>query len=307
MRIVRVLISAVLAVFMALASFTAGAKKVDALSLTPEYFRDTASVKDDALDTVAVISTQPGYIERRGLLRQVSYDEFLRIFVNKATGKRSFQVVFWQNYYSSGWHFYSSANYQAANGPASTPTVTIDRKVEGCISPVECSYTEQVGFDVDESLLRGIAAGYVPGHAAVWRFKIIARMGADFEDGLSNAEVVGALARLDEYIAAHPATHQGPSSVPAGGAPPKPFGILMAPVPPTAQNPKPGALIAAVTPGSPAQMIGLSVGDIVYELNGQPMESVPHLQALLGAMSPGSSLSLAIVRGGSPMTLTGPR
>jgi len=62
------------------------------LSLTMEHFRDTATVKDDALGTVATISTQNGYQEKRGLLRIVWNDTFLRGFIDKATGRRTFQV-----------------------------------------------------------------------------------------------------------------------------------------------------------------------------------------------------------------------
>jgi hypothetical protein len=43
-------------------------KPAPLLSLPSERSRDTASVKDDALNTVAVISTQYGYQETRGLL-----------------------------------------------------------------------------------------------------------------------------------------------------------------------------------------------------------------------------------------------
>ncbi len=50
------------------------------ISLTPEHFRDTATVKDDVLETTAVISTENGYVER-GFA-----DDFLRAFIDKKTG-----------------------------------------------------------------------------------------------------------------------------------------------------------------------------------------------------------------------------
>jgi hypothetical protein len=163
-----------------------------------EHFRDTATVKDDALDTVATISTQNGYQEKRGLLRIVWNDTFLRGFIDKATGRRTFQVYQLISYKSAGWRYYELANYQTPTGPRSIPVTVIGRDVTNC-SGGSCDYAEHIAFAVDEDLLRAIASSYAPGKAVLWQYKFIPKSGEDFIDGLSNAEVAGFLAKVDEY------------------------------------------------------------------------------------------------------------
>jgi hypothetical protein len=126
--------------------------------MTPGDFQRTATLKDDPLDTTAQISTQPGFEEKRGLLKFVWYDNFLRAFIDKKTGATQFQVY---QYISHGgsWRFYQSANYEAPNGPESQPVTVINRSVDSC-STYGCSYTEHIGFEVPEVLLRWVAARY---------------------------------------------------------------------------------------------------------------------------------------------------
>lgn len=58
------------------------------LRMTPEQFERSASIKDDDLEMVTTISTQPGHPAKRGLLGVVGSDNFLRAFVSKKTGSR---------------------------------------------------------------------------------------------------------------------------------------------------------------------------------------------------------------------------
>lgn len=73
-----------------------------AINLTPEHFKNTATVKDDSLDTIATITTVNGFQEKRGLLGIVWDDNFLRAHINKKTGQTSFQVYQSIYYQSSG-------------------------------------------------------------------------------------------------------------------------------------------------------------------------------------------------------------
>jgi hypothetical protein len=134
------------------------AKDPPILSLTMEHFRDTATLKDDALDTTATITTEPGFIEHAGLLRVVWHDTFLRVFIDKRTGVKRFQVYEWMTY-SGGWRFYETANFATSAGPVSVPATLISKDVDGCTNGYD--YTEHVAFTVDEGLLRSLAAGYV--------------------------------------------------------------------------------------------------------------------------------------------------
>jgi serine protease Do len=64
-----------------------------------------------------------------------------------------------------------------------------------------------------------------------------------------------------------------------------------------------GALIAQVTPDSPASRGGIKQGDVVKEVNGQKVADGSALQMAVSEMQPGTPLELGIVRDGHPMTL----
>jgi serine protease Do len=59
-----------------------------------------------------------------------------------------------------------------------------------------------------------------------------------------------------------------------------------------------GALIGDVTPGAPAANAGLKRGDIVTELNGQPINSADQLKNHIGVMDPGAKANMKVLRDG---------
>jgi serine protease Do len=64
-----------------------------------------------------------------------------------------------------------------------------------------------------------------------------------------------------------------------------------------------GALVASVTPDSPAQKAGLKPGDVITEAGGHEIGSVHQLPRLVAAMPIGSKLDLTIRRGGKEQKL----
>jgi serine protease Do len=64
-----------------------------------------------------------------------------------------------------------------------------------------------------------------------------------------------------------------------------------------------GAIVAQVTPDSPASNGGLKQGDVVTEMNGQKVANGGALQMAVSEMTPGTALKLSLVRDGKPMTL----
>lgn len=192
------------AVLAGCAGTTSDAQIQTALSLTKDHFRTTATIKDDALDTVATVSTERGFQEKRGLLGVVSDDNFLRAFIDKKTGTTTMQVYQVIYYTGRSWNFFQTVNYEAPNGPQSRPVTIIGKDVNCTGSRYGgCTYSEHLGFEVDESLLRLIAASYQPGHAAAWKFKFAAKSGKDYNDGMLGAEVAGFLEAVDFYRASH--------------------------------------------------------------------------------------------------------
>ena len=61
-----------------------------------------------------------------------------------------------------------------------------------------------------------------------------------------------------------------------------------------------GALIASVTPNSPASNAGLKQGDVVTAVNGRPVESGSDLQVVVSEVAPGSKVQLQVERNGHP-------
>lgn len=272
---------------------TAVASDPSILSLSMEHFRDTATLKDDSLDTTATITTEPGFIEHQGLLRVVMHDTFLRGFIDKKTGEAVTQVYEWVTY-DGAWRFYETANFSSLNGPVSVPATQIDKQVDSC-STLSCTHTEHIAFTIPEAYLRALAAAYVPGKPAIWLYKFIPKSGPDFTDGLSNAEIAGFIARIDEYKAAHGLTVPSKQTL----------GVLLAPMPPTSDNPaRAGLLVIQVKGGSIAQNAGIAVGDIIRAFGDAQITQPTELQAAVAATTPGSSVQVKLIRGATDLTVT---
>ena len=65
-----------------------------------------------------------------------------------------------------------------------------------------------------------------------------------------------------------------------------------------------GALVAAVEPGSAAERAGIQRQDVVRSVNGKPVYDASDLPPIIGAMTPGSRVSLEIIRDGRPRTVS---
>jgi hypothetical protein len=172
-------------------------------SLTPDHFYSTATVKDSSVDTIATITTENGYQEKRGILNIVWDDSFLRGFIDKRTGKITIQFYEYIAYQGSSWRFYETVNYETREGPKMVPLTVIGRDVVDCSgsSYGGCTYAEHVTFELSEPYLRRLAASYKPGELTVWKLRFNAKSGAEFNAWMSPAEVQGFLRRLDEYRA----------------------------------------------------------------------------------------------------------
>ena len=59
-----------------------------------------------------------------------------------------------------------------------------------------------------------------------------------------------------------------------------------------------GAVIAEVRPGSPAEAAGITAGDIIIALDGEPIGSITDLAGRVQQHRPGDTVTLTLVRGG---------
>jgi len=63
--------------------------------------------------------------------------------------------------------------------------------------------------------------------------------------------------------------------------------------------PSSGAFVGTVKPGSAAQRMGLAVGDIIAEINGQTINDVSELERIVDSMSRGDRVVLVFKRDGN--------
>jgi len=65
-----------------------------------------------------------------------------------------------------------------------------------------------------------------------------------------------------------------------------------------------GALVAEPQPNSPAAKAGIKAGDVITQVNGEPVKDSRELAKKIGAMQPGSKVNLTLLRNGSEKTVT---
>lgn len=172
------------------------------VAMTPEDHLRQVSVDDDNMEVVATFDTSKSFQEKRGLLKIVWNDIFLRGFVDKQSGKTQYQVYFQFRGASRGWPRLNTANYQTAEGLKSAELRQIGSDVDCTASRyVGCTYTEVVTFPVEEELLRAIADEYAPDQAVAWKIRFKGQSGIDVDEGLMAAEISGLLTAVDRYRA----------------------------------------------------------------------------------------------------------
>ena len=274
------------------------AKDPALLSLGMEHFRDTASVDADPVGGVTTISTEPGFVEHSGLMGMVWHDEFLTAVIDTKTGRTSFRIDV-SITYSGARRSYPSASLAGMSGPASVAPTLVRTESANC-AVSECMYTDHLAIPVDEALLRRLAAAYVPGRPLALIYTLTPKRGAAYRGELSNAEIAGLLAKVDDYSAAPKAAQQ---------APPSPrrldFGISGIVVSPSSDRPdRAGVLVAAVSTESVAHQAGIITGDIIYQVGDRPTRSLGDLEAAVAAIPAHSSAAVRLYRGLKEVTLS---
>jgi Zn-dependent M28 family amino/carboxypeptidase len=135
-------------------------------------------------------------------------------------------------------------------------------------------------------------------HTPADRAEVLRAEGAARVLGLA-ADVTLALADVREaprFAAVAPPPR--PTAPHAGGG-----GPWLGTVPAFGAAGPPGARIAAVIPGSPAERAGLSAGDVIVSFAGASVASLEELAALLRAQSEGSEVAIEVQRGAERIEL----
>lgn len=196
MRKIFVLIGA-----LALWGCASGDSAEDIMSYTPEHFRDTALITDDALDTVAVISTQNGRHQGTDFGGDGwSCKSFLRAIIDKRSRATTYQLYAEVSYFDDR-RAYSMINYFTPQGVQSVPLTKIAHSSDPCHKS-DCMKTEDVAFDMPESMLREIAGTYAPHAANGWEFKLKGRIiSTDVVGVVMPSEAAGLLMTVKAYKA----------------------------------------------------------------------------------------------------------
>lgn len=69
-------------------------------------------------------------------------------------------------------------------------------------------------------------------------------------------------------------------------------------------RPERGVLIAGVVSGGPAERAGLRRGDLVLEIDGEPVRSARELLRRVAGMTPGQETRLTLLRDGREQSVT---
>ncbi len=175
-----------------------------------EYFKERVIIYDKAPNTTVTFSTIKGFQKRHGLHKVILNDNFLRGFINKKTGEKTYQVYNVIHYGASGvnsrWKHFNRVNYQRLlfGGDKFIPATLIKKKEDCSALPLygKCLHIEHIVFKVDEEFLKNIANTYTPRvpTESVWQYKLIPTFGKNYEGKLFVAEISGLLERMDKYV-----------------------------------------------------------------------------------------------------------
>jgi serine protease Do len=71
----------------------------------------------------------------------------------------------------------------------------------------------------------------------------------------------------------------------------------------TTNAPVRGAVVAKVVPGSPAAAAGIKPGDVITQLDTEPIETPAILVSAIAGMQPGDTVDIQVQRGASEQTV----
>jgi hypothetical protein len=195
---------------------TRDATKKQILNLNTQHFKDTIIIKHAPSGDVTIFSTLKGYRHEKYL--GVGWlDNFLIGYLNTITGKTYYQVYQFISYQGRGWRVYHRVDYQTPEQIKSKPLTSYHREIMNCSSSKACTYEEHVVFDIEEALLRQIAARApetygkttAKGKVRAFVYQLSSQQGHKITYWLLPAEVAALMEVMDEYASnASPQTHE---------------------------------------------------------------------------------------------------
>ena len=169
------------------------------MGLSIEHFQHAVTVKDDAYEQFAVLTSKNGFVPPRHLTQKNWSDEYLRGFIDKKTGAHSYQVYVIIDRWGWDWIKPFQANF--GKPLTSEKTVRIGREKVCNRKKSPCVRREIVGFSLPEHELRRVVDNATPQDlkSRVWLFKIKTKDGSDYNSGLPLAEIIGLYRAMQAY------------------------------------------------------------------------------------------------------------
>lgn len=166
-----------------------------AAGATPEAVAAAMSVKDDPMETVIRITSEPFYQPlEKGFLgaKVLTEDSYLEARVDRATGKTTYDLVYWGKHLRD-WYMWRHANIE-------TPAGVVEVKGYDAGSDVSCArygcnFTEAVAIPVSEEVLRWAAS---QPQGTPWAFRVKGRYtDSDRDRSILSNEIAGFLIAVD--------------------------------------------------------------------------------------------------------------
>ena len=185
---------------------TREATKKQILNLNTQHFKDTIIIKHVSSGEVTKFSTLRGYRHEKYL--GIGWlDSFLIGYLNTTTGKTYYQVYQFISYQGRGWRVYHRVDYQTPGEIKSKPLTSYHREIMNCSSSRTCTYEEHVVFDIEEALLRQIAARAPEtqgkttdrGKVSAFLYQLSSQQGHNITYWLLPTEVAALMEVMDEY------------------------------------------------------------------------------------------------------------
>lgn len=172
-----------------------------ALNLDVDHFKQTMQITDDQMETTVAFSTAGGFVQKHGLLGIVWSDSFLRGYIDKRTGNKTFQCYVALRHTEGNWAHPYQANY---GRPLRTEEVTkVHSDVDCSASDLygSCKYEEHIVFNIhpDEVLRIWMEVTPEDFKDKVWKFRIKNRGTQDYDDGILLPEMLALVETMNDY------------------------------------------------------------------------------------------------------------
>ena len=162
-----------------------------------DFYKSRVTIKDDPAAAVVTLDTAAAHPNESS---EFLNSEFLRVSVDRKTGKPSVQVVVTDTYIDFSMHLLHEARYPTAAGEKRVE-LSVDKQGSTCnlrdLFERKCTYRETASFPLELDAFRQAAAAYVPGKRTLWSFQTSSKSGHERTRSLTHAEFHALAQALD--------------------------------------------------------------------------------------------------------------